>query len=71
MRTTLGRWIFWVFLIAYTVALLFPGVMPFNHIQPFVLGMPFVLFWYAVWVAAGVVALFLVDRIEARARRER
>lgn len=68
MRTRTGKLIFWSYLLLYTVALTWPGMLPFNRVRPFVLGLPFSLFWVALWVGGGVLVLWAVDRIEARHR---
>ena len=51
----------------YSVVLLWPGVLRFNRIRPFVLGLPFSFFWVILWVVLGGVALFLADRAYAGA----
>jgi len=39
--------------------------LPFvNRVEPFVLGLPFVLFWILLWVALTPVSLFLAYKIE-------
>ncbi len=41
--------------------------LPFvNRIEPFVLGLPFVLFWIALWVALTPLALFAAYRCEKK-----
>jgi hypothetical protein len=50
------------FFAAYTLALTWPGVLPFNRVHPLVLGMPFNMFWVALWVALGGIALWAIDR---------
>jgi hypothetical protein len=41
--------------------------LPFvNRVEPFVLGLPFVLFWILLWVALTPVALFLAYKTEKR-----
>lgn len=60
-----------LFFVAYTLALTWPGALPFNRIRPFVLGLPFSFFWVAVWVALGGVVLLLLDRAESRAAPDR
>jgi hypothetical protein len=41
--------------------------VPFvNHIEPRVLGLPFVLFWIVAWVALTPVFLWSIGRIERR-----
>lgn len=52
------------FFLAYAVAVTFPGVVPFNRIFPLVLGLPFVLAWYAGWVVLGGVVLVLYHAAE-------
>ncbi len=49
------------FFLVYAVALTYPGVAPFNRVYPLVAGLPFVLAWYAGWVALAGVVLFLYD----------
>ena len=50
-----------ILVIAYYVAMLivltYPGYVPFSRIRPFVLGMPFALFWQVLWVSGAVVVL--------------
>jgi hypothetical protein len=48
------------------VALTYPGILPFNHIRPFVFGLPFVFFWVALWVVLGLLMLLITDAIESR-----
>ncbi len=54
----LARWVAVLYFIAMTVAVTFPGVIPFNHARPFVLGLPFVFAWYIMWIV-GSLAVFL------------
>jgi hypothetical protein len=42
---------------AMAVFVTFPGIEPFNRIQPFVFGLPFVFAWVMGWVV-GSVAVF-------------
>ncbi len=44
------------------IALTFPGVAPFNTIEPFVLGVPFVFAWYLFWVLGSLVIFFILHR---------
>lgn len=62
------------YLVLMVVAVTWPGVVPFNRVEPAVLGLPFVMAWIAGWVAGAVPVLWLLDRAEARfprGRRER
>jgi hypothetical protein len=58
-----------VYFTAMTVFVTWPGLVPFARIRPLVLGLPFSMAWIAAWVAASVVVLFLLDRVERRYRR--
>ena len=41
--------------------------LPFvNRVEPFVLGLPFVLFWILLWVALTPVSLFLAYKVEKK-----
>ena len=59
-----GRALLALFFALYLLALSWPGVLPFNRVEPFVLGLPFVFFWVALWVVMGGVALWLLYRHE-------
>lgn len=58
-----------VFFLAYTVALTYPGMIPFNRIRPFILGLPASMVWVAVWIVLSILVLVGLDRAE-EARRE-
>ena len=58
------------FFLLFVLAVTWPGMIPFNRIHPLVLGLPFSMFWIAVWVFSSFLVLVLVDRIEGRAREE-
>jgi hypothetical protein len=54
-----------LFFLVYLLALTFPGILPFNRIEPFVLGLPFSFAWVILWVVLGWGALawrYSVDR---------
>ena len=70
MSVKAARGLVVLYLAALAIALTFPGVLPFNRVYPFVLGMPFVIFWSAAWVALGVATLGLLERAVAREERE-
>lgn len=68
MNVRLARRLALAFFLGYTVFLTYPGVLPFNRIRPLVLGLPFSLFWGALWVSAAIAVLALLDRAERSAR---
>lgn len=57
------------FFVAYAVAVLYPGVVPFRGPRPFLLGMPFAMVWAAAWVVAAFFVLLLLDRAYTAAER--
>lgn len=56
-------------IVAATVLLTWPGIVPFNRIEPRIFGLPFVMIWVASWVVIGFVVLAIVDRAVTRAER--
>lgn len=59
-----------VFYACFLAAVTWPGMIPFNRARPFVLGLPFSFFWVVLWIVAGGLVLFGLDRVEHRNRRE-
>ena len=52
-----------------TVSLTWPGILPFNRIEPRIFGLPFAIVWVALWVVLGFVVLVFADRAVTRAER--
>lgn len=43
------------------------GLVPFaNRIEPYVLGLSFLLFWIALWMVLSSVVMFIIYRVEYR-----
>lgn len=49
------------FFVLYALAVTWPGMIPFNRIRPFVLGLPFSLFWAALWIVLGLLVFVLLE----------
>ncbi|MBI4545679.1 MAG: DUF3311 domain-containing protein [Gemmatimonadetes bacterium] len=58
------------FFTAYVLVLTYPATLPFNRIRPLVLGLPFSLFWSALWVALAGIVFWILHRAESSAQRE-
>lgn len=58
------------FFIAYAMAVIYPAVAVFRGPRPFVLGMPFAMFWTAAWVVAAFFVLLRLDRAYSAAERD-
>lgn len=59
-----------LFFVLFVLAVTWPGMVPFNRIHPLILGLPFSMFWIALWVFCSFLVFLLVDRVEGRAREE-
>lgn len=68
MRTRLVPALAIAFYLAMAVAVTYPGYVPFNRIRPFVLGLPFSLFWQVLWISSAVFVLAGVYLWESRRR---
>ena len=53
-------WIATVYFTAMAIAITFPGIRPFNTIQPLILGIPFVFAWVLSWVTGSMVIFFIL-----------
>lgn len=61
-----ARWLVVIWGAAYVVFLSWPGLVPFNRIEPMILGMPFVMAFVAGWLVLGLIVLLVVDRVISR-----
>lgn len=59
------------FFVLYLLAVTWPGAVPFSSAEPFVLGVPFSLFWPIVWIVLGFIVLLVLDHFEERSRGRR
>ena len=53
-----------LFFMLFAVAVTWPGMVPFNRIDPLILGLPFSMAWIASWVLLSFLFLVLVDYVE-------
>ncbi len=58
------------FLLFFVFAVTWPGILPFNRLEPRILGMPFVMAWHAGLLVLTGVVLYLADRVESRERKK-
>lgn len=63
------RWFAALFFVAFVLAVIWPGIIPFNRFEPQILGLPFVMLWIALWVLASFFVLLVVDQVEGKARK--
>lgn len=59
-----------VFFTAFALVVTWPGMLPFNRVEPLVLGLPFSMAWVSGWVLAGGIVLWVLDAAERKARDE-
>jgi hypothetical protein len=71
MTVRFARILTGTFFVAFALAVTWPGMVPFNRIRPMILGLPFSMVWIAIWIVAGTLVLWMLDRVESadRARR--
>ena len=55
------------FLVLDGVLAMWPGLVPFNRIRPFILGLPFVMVWLTFLLILVGVALLVMELAERRA----
>lgn len=55
------------FLVLNGALAMWPGLLPFNRIRPFILGLPFVMAWLTLLLLLVGVALLVVELAERRA----
>ncbi len=60
-----ARWMLIYFSIC-ALAMVWPGALVANRIEPFVLGLPFFVFWYVAWVFALFVGLAIAYQGEKK-----
>ncbi|MEX2528189.1 MAG: DUF3311 domain-containing protein [Gemmatimonadota bacterium] len=58
------RWAAALYLVAFALAVTWPGALLINRVHPLILGLPFNMVWILLWVMGGGVVLYLVDRVE-------
>jgi hypothetical protein len=63
-RRVRGLFAAWIAL--YAIAVTYPGITPFNRIQPLIFGLPFVFFWIVLWIVIGLIVLVITDIVESR-----
>lgn len=70
MNVAWVRWGAGAFFLLFVLAVTWPGMLPFNRIHPLVLGLPFSMFWIALWVFGSFLVLLFVDWVEGRSRKD-
>lgn len=53
-----------IFFLLCTLAMIWPGALIANRIEPMVLGLPFFFFWYVLWIFLLFVGLIMTYRLE-------
>lgn len=47
------------------------GIGLFNKVQPFVLGMPFLMFWIVAWTVVGSLIMWIIYKLDPINREEK
>ena len=56
-----------IYMIAFLLAVTWPGFVLFNRVTPIIFGLPFNLFCIALFIVIGMGVLYLLYRSEQRA----
>lgn len=62
VRTGVG-----IFLVVDVLLVIWPGLVPFNRVRPFIFGLPFVMAWLTLMLILTGVALLVMEVAERRA----
>ena len=53
-----------IYFLICTLAMIWPGAVIANRIEPMILGLPFLFFWYVAWVFIVFVGTLILYRLE-------
>jgi hypothetical protein len=53
-----------IYFLICTLAMIWPGAVVANRIEPMILGLPFFFFWYVLWVFMVFVGCVILYRLE-------
>lgn len=53
-----------IYFLVCTLAMIWPGAVVANRIEPIILGLPFLFFWYVAWVFLVFVGTLILYRLE-------
>jgi hypothetical protein len=53
-----------IYFLVCTLAMIWPGAVVANRIEPMILGLPFFFFWYVAWVFMVFVGCVILYRLE-------
>lgn len=53
-----------IYFLICTLAMTWPGALIANRIEPFVLGLPFMFFWYVMWIFIVFIGTVILYRLE-------
>lgn len=52
------------------LAMIWPGALIANRIEPYVMGLPFLFFWYVLWMAVLFLGLWIAYAIRHGRQRD-
>lgn len=58
-----------LYFLVCTIAMIWPGAVVANRVEPMVLGLPFFFFWYVLWVFMVFVGALILYRLEHGGKR--
>ena len=58
-----------IYFLICTLAMIWPGAVVANRIEPMILGLPFLFFWYVAWVFMVFIGTLLLYWLEFGGKR--
>ena len=53
-----------IYFLVCTLAMIWPGAVVANRIEPMILGLPFLFFWYVAWTFMVFLGTLILYRLE-------
>ena len=53
-----------IYFLVCTLAMIWPGAVVANRIEPMILGLPFLFFWYVAWAFMVFLGTLILYRLE-------
>lgn len=58
------------FLVIFPVLALTVGIYYVNRVEPFVMGLPFLMFWIVAWVVISALIMLLINVLDSKHNKE-
>ncbi|MDT1065341.1 DUF3311 domain-containing protein [Providencia stuartii] len=59
------------FLVLFPLLALTVGIYYANRVEPFVMGLPFLMFWIVAWVVISALIMLLINILDSKKNKEK